>query len=132
MVAMSLPTEPLQAIVGVHHGNLRKCWACTVGSDREGTYPGTHARRVLVGPTAMQRERTRFELYEYVVEYLEELAPGAVIRRPEVAKVLGGGPTVFGIVQLAVQDMVLHGLLECVHSGRNGACYAFKFREGLK
>jgi hypothetical protein len=120
--------EPLSIVVGVHHGNLRKCWACTVGTEYDGGYPA----RPLTDRHAIRRQRTRWEWYETVVEFLEELAPDEVIRRPEVVRALGGGPAMFGIVQLAVQDMVLHGLLECVHTGRNGNCYGFAFRKGLK
>lgn len=105
------------------HQPVHRCWACTIGREVPPRYtnPGTIARTL-----------GRFALYEHVVEYLESLPAGTVIRRPEVVRALGPGPAMFGMVQLVVQDMVLHGLLVCVHRGRTGNCYAFEFKKGLR
>jgi hypothetical protein len=55
--------------------------------------------------------------YEVCVEAIENT------RRPfsiaEVWNRLGGGPSLYGLMRLAVYDMVAHGLVRCVRSSVN-------------
>jgi hypothetical protein len=96
--------------------HLLHCWACNFRWE---------------GRLHLSRTRQALELYERAVEAIED--HGRAGLEFSVAS-LARGPWWVGwrAAGLAVRDMSLHGLVECVYrgarqqSGRQGACYRWR------
>lgn len=84
------------------------CWACSIWPPRNG-----HHRLDL---------QKRMEVYELMVEWIED-NPRKWVSISDLARTQGGnGPLVWGTALHVVRDMHAHGLLMCVVSDRAGRC----------
>lgn len=79
------------------HERGTPCYACTIDISGRG-----QKRELLVA---------RWELYEDIVEYIESLPLGAILRRAELVDRFGRGPTVWNVSYLVLRDMRFHGIL---------------------
>jgi len=68
----------------------------------------------------------RIDYYERVVEYIEALPPGARFSRVTVWQALRGGPKEHNLVYRVVRDMLLHGLIRCVHRTKGNKCWSYE------